>query len=41
MQAELMAFAPPEERTMRARRIVIGRHVAIIGIAGYDTHRSV
>ena len=42
MGAELVALAPAEERTVRVNgSVIVGRCVAMDGIAGDDTHRSV
>ena len=42
MQAELVALAPPEERTVRVNGgAIVGRGIALSGIAACDTHRSV
>ena len=40
--AQLVALAPPEERAVPVRgRVVAGRAIMIVGIAGCDAHRSV
>jgi hypothetical protein len=42
VDAEFVALAPPEKRTVRVNgAAILGRCIAIAGIAGRSTHRSV
>jgi hypothetical protein len=42
VRAQLVALAPPEERAVRASgSAIVGRRIAIVGIAGSYVHRSV
>jgi hypothetical protein len=42
VRSKLVALAPPEKRTAgMIGSAIVGRCIAIVGIAGCDTHRSV
>jgi hypothetical protein len=41
VRAQLVAFAPPEERAMRVKRRMFGRCIRPSGIVASSRHRSV